>query len=85
MTPVIAIALTGIGLTFLGGVVTFMTLMYKIGRWQSKAEGRGYIMAERRDGVKEDVKGISDRLDRMNGSITDAHRRIDALSNRPAN
>lgn len=70
MTQAMILALVGLSFTFGGGVVSFMILMWRIGRWQAGAEGRSDMFIQRFD-------GIDDRLDRINGNLNDAHRRID--------
>lgn len=70
MTPTIIVAIFGVWLAFIGGVGSFMILMWRIGRWQASAEGRSDMFIQRFDGIDQ-------RLDRINGNLTDAHRRID--------
>jgi len=71
MNPALIVAVVGIGMTFSGGVLSFMLLMWRIGRWQAGAEGRTNLLVQRFDAVDA-------RLDRINGSVGEAHRRIDA-------
>jgi len=93
MNPTLLIAIIAVALTVLSGLAGLGTLLFKMGRWQSKAEGRALVLTTRIDGMKEGVdlamgsmkegmdiqfKGTHDRLDSMNGSIGEAHSRIDA-------
>lgn len=76
MTPLIITGI-GMGISFVTLAIALGTILYKIGRWQSKAEGRAFVLGERLDSVHHEIAGTNSRLDRMNGSIRDVNRRVD--------
>lgn len=67
MDPVIIAIIVGSGTTIVTGTAIFLTLVWKIGRWQAKAEERGHQLSKKLDSV----------IERHDASITEAHARID--------
>jgi len=65
MNPMMLIAIVAVALTMLSGLAGIGALLFKMGRWQSKAEGRSHVLAERIDGIKAGLdlqfKGTQDQ------------------------
>ena len=70
MTVPVILATLAITITFAGGIVSFMVLMWRIGRWQAKTEGRALLYLQ-------EMNNITHRLDMINGNLAEAHARID--------
>ena len=70
MDPAILIAVVaGAGTTLLAASIAFMSLAWKIGRWQAQSEERAKTMKKRLD----------EFMDRIDADIARAHERIDRM------
>ena len=68
MDPAIVIAVVaGAGTTLLAAAIAFISLVWKIGRWQAKAEERNKNLCQR----------LNAFIDRADSDIAKAHDRID--------
>ena len=71
MTPTIMVAVVGLILTGLMMLSGIGTLLFKMGRWRSKAEGRSFVLEAK-------IDALHDRLDSLGNSATEAHARLDS-------
>jgi hypothetical protein len=71
MTPTIMVAVVGLILTGFMMLSGIGALLFKMGRWRSKAEGRSFVLEAK-------IDALHDRLDSLGNSAAEAHARLDS-------
>ena len=66
-SAIVIAVVAGAGTTLLAAVIAFVSLVWKIGRWQAQAEERNKNLCSR----------LNEVIERHDDSIGDAHSRID--------